>query len=68
MFSGTAVKLPKALYERARAAAVKAGYSSIEEFVQHAVENELARIEKAGEKAGDKEIALQQLKGLGYLE
>ncbi len=64
MRSETTVKLPKALWERAREAAAKAGYSSTDEFVQHALELELARLEKAE----NKDLALKQLKGLGYLE
>jgi hypothetical protein len=64
LFSKTSVDLSKPLYHRARAAAAKAGYSSLEEFVIHAVEKELARVEEAESK----EAVTQQLKGLGYLE
>jgi hypothetical protein len=60
----TSVKLDKALAERARAAADKAGYSSLDEFVQHAIEKELAVLEEAEAK----EEVVKQLKGLGYLE
>jgi predicted DNA-binding protein len=64
MLSKTSVKLSKALCERARVAAEGTGYSSLEEFVEHAVEKELARIEEAE----GKEEVLRRLKGLGYLE
>jgi metal-responsive CopG/Arc/MetJ family transcriptional regulator len=64
MFSKSTVRLDKALLERARAAAEKAGYSSTEEFIQHAIEKELARLEEATAK----DQVVQQLKGLGYLE
>ncbi len=64
MFSRDSVKLGKALMERAKAAAEAAGYSSVEEFVAHAVEKELARIEEAEAK----DAVVKQLKGLGYLE
>lgn len=64
MFSKTKIDLGESLAERAKAAAVKAGYSSVEEFVRHAVEKELADIEEAL----DKEAVRAQLKGLGYLE
>ena len=64
MFSKTSVDLTKPLYDRARAAAAKAGYSSLEEFGIHAVEKELAQVEEAESK----EAVTQQLKGLGYLE
>ncbi len=63
MFTRTSVKLQKSLYERATAAAAHAGYSSIDEFIEHAIEKELRRIE-----ASDTEAAVKQLKGLGYLE
>jgi Arc/MetJ-type ribon-helix-helix transcriptional regulator len=64
MFSKASVNLGQPLHERARAAAGKAGYSSVEEFVKHAVEKELARIEEAETK----EAVTRQLRGLGYLE
>jgi Arc/MetJ-type ribon-helix-helix transcriptional regulator len=64
MFSKTSVNLDKPLHERARSAAEKAGYSSLEEFVRHAVEKELSRIEEAESK----DAVTKQLRGLGYLE
>lgn len=60
----TSLKLDKALCDRARAAAAKAGYSSLEEFVSHAIEKELAGLEEAEAR----EEVVKQLKGLGYLE
>ena len=64
MFSKNNVRLPEALYDRARDAAEKADYSSVDEFIAHAVEKELGRIEEAESK----EAVLKQLKGLGYIE
>jgi hypothetical protein len=64
MFSKDSVKVGQALRERARAAAEKAGYSSVEEFVAHAIEKELERLEEAEAK----DAVVKQLKGLGYLE
>ncbi len=58
------LKLNKELLERARAAAAKAGYSSLEEFAAHVIERELASLEEAEAK----EEVVKQLKGLGYLE
>ncbi len=60
----SSLRLPKPLLERARAAAEKAGYSSVEEFVVHAMEKELALLEEAEAR----EAVIRQLKGLGYLE
>jgi metal-responsive CopG/Arc/MetJ family transcriptional regulator len=64
MFAKNTLKLDPALLERAKSAAAKAGYSSTEEFVRHAIEKELARLEEAEAK----EEVTKQLRGLGYLE
>jgi hypothetical protein len=64
MLSKTTLKLNKAICERARRAAKAAGYSSVEEFVEHAVEKELAN----HEESLSKDDLVRKLKGLGYLE
>ncbi len=64
MASKTSVKLNKSLCDRARQIIEKVGYSSLEEFIEHAVEKDLARLEQADSK----EDLLKKLKGLGYLE
>ncbi len=61
---GPSVKLDKDLYNRVKRCADAAGYSSPKEFIQHALENELAKIE--GDDS-DEEL-LEKLKGLGYIE
>jgi hypothetical protein len=58
------VKLSKSLCERARAVVEKAGYSSLEEFIEHAVEKDLRNLEDAGSK----DQLIDKLKGLGYLK
>ena len=51
------------LYARASKAAKAAGYSSVDEFVAHAIENELKRL-----KVADAErLVTDQLRGLGYI-
>jgi hypothetical protein len=60
----TSVKLNNALYQRAAAAAKKAGYSSVEEFIEHAIEKHLALFEESESK----EEVLRKLRGLGYLD
>ena len=60
----TTVKLNKALCDRARLLVEKAGYSSLEEFIEHAIEKDLARLEETDSK----EDLIKKLKGLGYLE
>ncbi len=60
---GPKVKLEKDLYERVRKYAGLAGYSSVDEFVAHALEKELAKLEGAG---SEEEIK-KRLRGLGYI-
>ncbi len=63
MFSGS-VKLKKELSQRVERCAKAGGYSSPQEFVEHIVERELARLEDA---QSDEEI-VKKLKGLGYID
>jgi Arc/MetJ-type ribon-helix-helix transcriptional regulator len=58
------VTLTRALYDRARSHAARAGYSSVDEFVRHVVERELAKTDE-GDMRDDIE---RKLKGLGYLK
>jgi hypothetical protein len=67
MFGNPKVKLPEATYERAVAAAKAAGYSSVDEFVAHAVEKELQRLNTSPPADPKSEIE-KQLRGLGYIE
>jgi len=60
---GSRIKLDKDLLERVRKFADMAGYSSVEEFIAHALEKELAQLEEAD---SEEEIK-KRLKGLGYL-
>lgn len=60
---GPRVKLERELYERAKKHAISAGYSSLEEFVAHALENEMDRVR--GDDA--EEQVRRRLQGLGYL-
>lgn len=64
MSGKSTVKLSKSLLDRAKEHAETAGYSSVEEFVEHVLEKELARLEESGSRA-DVE---KKLRGLGYLE
>ena len=64
MSSKTTLKLNAPLCERARRAAEKAGYSSVEEFVEHAMEKHLASFETPESR----QDVVRKLKGLGYLK
>lgn len=63
MFSSTSVRLDKHLYARIKRVADAAGYSSVDEFVIHALEKELKQLEDAGSE----EELKKRLKGLGYI-
>ena len=60
---GSGVKLDKALLARVKRYSDLAGYSSVEEFITHALEKELAQLEKSD---SEDEIK-KKLKGLGYI-
>ena len=60
---GPKVKINKNLLERIKKYSDIAGYSSVEEFVEHALENELAKLEGAD---SEEEIK-KRLQGLGYI-
>jgi Arc/MetJ-type ribon-helix-helix transcriptional regulator len=64
MKAKTTVKLNSSLCDRARQIVERAGYSSLEEFIEHAMERDLARLETSESK----EELMRKLKGLGYLK
>jgi len=66
MFGGSKIKLDKDLIERSKKYAEEAGYSSVEEFITHAVEKELRGA--GGSSVEDDEQVTKRLKGLGYIE
>jgi hypothetical protein len=60
---GSKIRIDKETLKKAKKCAASAGYSSVEEFVAHAVEREIARLEEAEfEKDTTK-----KLQGLGYI-
>jgi hypothetical protein len=63
MFGSTKIKLNPDLLARVKKYSDIAGYSSVEEFITHALEKELAKLEDAG---SEEEIK-KRLKGLGYI-
>lgn len=62
MFGG-GIKLDKALLAKAKRVADLAGYSSVEEFITHVLEKEIAHIRESDSE----EEMKKKLKGLGYL-
>jgi hypothetical protein len=63
MFGSGKVKLDRALLDKIKRYADAAGYSSVEEFITHALEKEIAQLESADSE----EEVKKRLKGLGYL-
>jgi hypothetical protein len=61
---GDTIKLDRNLMARVRKCSEAAGYSSPQEFVQHIIERELAKIEDDGST----EDIVKRMKGLGYLD
>ena len=57
------IKLDKALLAKVKRYADIAGYSSVDEFVTHVLEKEIASIEESDSEAEIK----KKLKGLGYI-
>jgi hypothetical protein len=57
------IKLDPDLLKRVRKCSDVAGYASVEEFIEHALEKELAKLEDAGSE----EELRQRLRGLGYI-
>jgi hypothetical protein len=60
---GTKVRVEKSLYNKIQKYSDIAGYSSVEEFVHHALEKEIEQFEGAD---SEEEIR-EKLKGLGYI-
>jgi metal-responsive CopG/Arc/MetJ family transcriptional regulator len=57
------VKIDKALLDNIKKYAEMSGYSSVEEFIAHCLEKEVAKIEQADSE----EEVKKKLKGLGYI-
>jgi len=63
MFGRNRVKVPRELWEKIRRCAALAGYATPEEFVIHALEKEIAKLD-----ADDSDENIQKkLRGLGYI-
>ena len=61
---GPSIKLNKGLWAKVKKCSEAAGYSSPQEFIEHILEKELAKVET---EASDEEI-VKKLQGLGYLD
>ena len=57
------VKIDNELFEKVKKYSEIAGYSSVEEFVHHALEKEVSQLDDAG----DEDEVRKKLQGLGYI-
>lgn len=57
------VKISDELFEKIKSLSEIAGYSSPEEFIQHALEKEVSQFDEGG----DEEEVKKKLQGLGYI-
>ncbi len=57
------IKFDKDIYERIKIHIENAGYSSVDEFVQHCIEKELDK----QAQTDDEQVIKDRLKGLGYI-
>ena len=62
---GSKIKIEKELLEKVKKYSEVAGYSSVEEFVTHALEKEIAKLE--GVDSDSEEEIKKKLQGLGYI-
>jgi hypothetical protein len=58
------IKIDSNLFNRAKAASQAAGYSSVEEFITHLIEQ---GIEQSGSDNTDEQVS-EKLRGLGYID
>jgi len=63
MFGKKGIQIDPALMEKVKAAAAKAGYASVDEYVAHVLERELSRTDDA---SNDEDVK-KKLEGLGYI-
>jgi hypothetical protein len=69
MFGSHKVKIEGELLEKVKKCADAAGYSSVDEFVVHALEKEVNKILPPSEGGTtSKELIKKRLQGLGYIE
>jgi hypothetical protein len=64
LFNSVNIKIYKRLWSKLKQLSEVAGYSSVDEFIVHALEKEVAAI---GETESAEEMR-EKLKGLGYLK
>ena len=58
------VKIDKVLYDKAQQYSESAGYATLDEFITHILEKELAKIETGDDSVEEVE---KRLRGLGYI-
>ena len=65
MFGTKKVRVNALLWGGAKTAATNAGYASVREFVEHAIEKHIEAV--GGDQAAEREQVEDRLRGLGYI-
>ena len=65
---GYKVKIEDDLLEKLKQCAEASGYASVDEFIHHTLEKEVARLMGPGVGTEDEEAVKKRLRGLGYIE
>lgn len=66
---GSKVKIPREMLDKIKDTVNQGVYSSVDEFVETALERELERISFSSSRSPDsEEIVRKQIQGLGYIE
>jgi hypothetical protein len=66
---GSKIKISKEMLARIKEAVDVAGYSSVDELIENAIEKELERISGSDLTASDEEEQIRaKLQGLGYID
>jgi hypothetical protein len=69
MFGSHKVKIEGELLEKVRKCSEACGYSSVDEFVIHALEKEVNKVLPPSEDGStSREVIKKRLQGLGYIE
>ena len=65
---GNRVKIEDALLEKAKKCSQLAGYTDVDEFVNHVLEKEITKILGSDDEQQSDEEVKKRLQGLGYIE
>ena len=65
---GYRLKIEPELLEKLKSCAETAGYATVDEFIVHTLEKEVARLATPQDGDEDAELVKKRLQGLGYID